>query len=95
MWINKHTSERTVIKDFRSRTERIPDPRGGFMDEHQLVVHHTANVPPGYSEGYGDDAVSFIEHWRPQTLQTDRYQGVVSPHNKERPRDVGAPGAAT
>jgi len=30
-----------------------------------------------------------------KTLQTDRYQDGESPHNKERPRDVGAPGAAT
>jgi hypothetical protein len=32
---------------------------------------------------------------RIETLQTDRYQDGGSPHNKERPRDVGAPGAAT
>jgi len=64
-WTNKHTREATTITRLTSRVERIPDPAGGFRDEQQFVVHHTANVPPGFREGYGDSALSFVEHWEP------------------------------
>ena len=65
VWVNKHTHERTVIRDFAARTERVPVAAGGFADDHQLVVYHTANVPPGFKRGYGDDALTFVEHWEP------------------------------
>jgi hypothetical protein len=96
IWCNVHTGEETRLTTFTSRVERLPDPRGGFRDDPQLVVHHTSNVPPGFKWGYGDDLASFLEHWQPKRL----YKQTVTksadlPITEERPRDVGAPGAAT
>ncbi len=65
VWTNKHTGETTTVRDFESRVERIPIAAGGFRDDQQLVVHHSANVPPGFTKGYGDDARSFVKHWDP------------------------------
>lgn len=71
VWINKHTADRTTITDFAARIERIPDPDAlGFKDDPQLVVHHSANVPPGQTKGFGDDCRAFIEHWQPLDLTT-------------------------
>ncbi len=66
VWTNRHTGEETTITELASRVERVPDPNGlGFIGEPQLVVHHTVNVPPGMKRGYGDDSLSFVEHWQP------------------------------
>lgn len=65
VWVNEHTNERTTITRLDSRVERVPAVNGGFRDDHQTIVHHTLNAPPGLSEGYGDEVRSFIEHWRP------------------------------
>lgn len=68
VWVNRHTGDQTTITDFASRVERLPVAAGGFKDDPQLVVHHTCNAPPGFTEGYGDDLTSFIEHWGPAAL---------------------------
>lgn len=65
-WVNRHTRELTTIAGLDARTERVPDPAGGFRDQREFVVHHTANVPPGFSQGYGDELGSFLEHWQHQ-----------------------------
>lgn len=69
VWINDHTGDETTITEFATRTERVPDPAGGFKDDHQIVVHHTTNVPPGFDKGYGDDLRSFLAHWQPKEIR--------------------------
>jgi hypothetical protein len=66
VWVNKHNGDETTIQTFAHRDEVGIGWCGEVRIPACLVVHHSVNAPPGFTQGYGDDLESFVLHWCPR-----------------------------
>lgn len=65
VWRNLHTDAETTVEDFGSRPEHGIGRGGTVRVPASALVFHTANTPPGFKRGAGQDLASFLEHWEP------------------------------